>query len=264
MMRATIRKRDSFKGEAELLDFARSYLRNAFPNPQRRGCPSGKELRSLVIQPVQSDPAVFEHLTHCSPCLSEYMIHLDRAKCEMTQRLTISRRIWGRSLVAAFGVVVVFIIGVEFYVNNVGSRAQLHRRTLERTSSAQSAAPIDVATRIAIDLGRASPTRGAERNRMAPQAIPPDHSLELTLHMPIGSHEGLYAVILTSGQSTVWSTTARTSWQNQDLFLQVHADFSQLRAGKYDLQVVSDGSHLGVPIVIKVARRETKNKKHEN
>lgn len=263
-MRAIGWKSDSFKGEAELLDFARSYLPDRFPNPERRGCPSGEELRSFGTQPLQRDPAVGEHLTHCSPCLSAYMIHLDRAKREMTQPLTISRRSWGRSLAAAIGVAVILTVGIELYVNSVRSRALLDRRTLERTASSERAAPTDLATRVEIDLGLASPSRGAEDNRMAPRPIPPDPSVELILHMPIGSREGLYAVALMSGQSPVWSTTAKSSWQGQDLFLRVHADFSQVRAGTYQLQVVSGSSHLRVPIVIKVARTKAGNKKHEN
>ena len=60
--------------EAEFFGFAKSYLSEAFPNPQRVGCPPDCDLRRMVEHPVEArDAATSEHLTCCSPCFRRYM-----------------------------------------------------------------------------------------------------------------------------------------------------------------------------------------------
>ena len=39
------------KKDNELLDFARTYLSESFPNPERQGCPPDGALRSLALTP---------------------------------------------------------------------------------------------------------------------------------------------------------------------------------------------------------------------
>src|SRR5260370_7212806 len=60
------------KKDKDLLDFAHSYLSEAFPNPDRQGCPPDPALRSLALSPTESEPTVTGHLAACSPCFSRY------------------------------------------------------------------------------------------------------------------------------------------------------------------------------------------------
>jgi DNA-directed RNA polymerase specialized sigma24 family protein len=66
--------------EEEFLGFARSYLSEAFPNPERIGCPPDSELKGLAEHPKGADPLISPHLTHCSPCFNRYMKLLDELK----------------------------------------------------------------------------------------------------------------------------------------------------------------------------------------
>ena len=66
--------------EKEFLGFAKSYLSEAFPNPQRIGCPADSELKTLAEHPKGADPTISPHLTHCSPCFNRYMELLDELK----------------------------------------------------------------------------------------------------------------------------------------------------------------------------------------
>jgi hypothetical protein len=66
--------------EEEFLGFAKSYLSEAFPNPQRIGCPPDSELKGLAEHPKEADPLISPHLTHCSPCFNRYMELLDELK----------------------------------------------------------------------------------------------------------------------------------------------------------------------------------------
>jgi hypothetical protein len=60
------------KSGRDLLDFARTYLSTAFPNPDRGGCPPDGALRSLALNPREAEPTVTVHLGSCSPCFKRY------------------------------------------------------------------------------------------------------------------------------------------------------------------------------------------------
>src|SRR6267143_4868006 len=85
-MRMRIKDRAaSEKKSRELLDFARSYLSEAFPNPDRQGCPPDAALRSLAFNPTEGEPAVTEHLAACSPCFRRYGELLTELKAQREQ-----------------------------------------------------------------------------------------------------------------------------------------------------------------------------------
>src|SRR5215472_16849158 len=70
------------RGGKDLLDFARSYLSEAFPNPDRQGCPPDAALRSIAFNPRESQSGVTEHLASCSPCFRRYGELLAELKSE--------------------------------------------------------------------------------------------------------------------------------------------------------------------------------------
>jgi hypothetical protein len=65
------RERREFN-EEEFLRFAKAYLSEAFPNPERTGCPPDSELIGLAEHPLAADPYVSDHLGLCSPCFNRY------------------------------------------------------------------------------------------------------------------------------------------------------------------------------------------------
>ena len=64
------RKCDS---EQEFLAFAKSYLSEAFPNPERIGRPSHSDLMHLAEHPRGAELSITEHLSCCSPSFKEYV-----------------------------------------------------------------------------------------------------------------------------------------------------------------------------------------------
>ena len=67
--------------EQEFREFTKSYLSEAFPNPQRIGCPSDWELIEMSERPNEVKHALIsEHLTFCSPCFNRYMEILGELK----------------------------------------------------------------------------------------------------------------------------------------------------------------------------------------
>jgi hypothetical protein len=60
--------------EDEFLGFTKVYLSEAFPNPQRVGCPEDFDLKDMAEHPTEAMHAhISEHLTCCSPCFNRYM-----------------------------------------------------------------------------------------------------------------------------------------------------------------------------------------------
>ena len=66
--------------DEKFLSFSRSYLSEAFPNPQRNGCPADSDLRQMAEHPKESDAPISQHLTCCSPCFNRYMDLLGELK----------------------------------------------------------------------------------------------------------------------------------------------------------------------------------------
>ena len=70
--------------EQGFLNFAHSYLSEAFPNPQRIGCPTHWELIRMSEHPTQElHAAIGEHLCYCSRCFRRYMEILGELKRRM-------------------------------------------------------------------------------------------------------------------------------------------------------------------------------------
>src|SRR5260370_41001238 len=120
-MRMRIKKRGGLEVKSkDFLDFARSYLSDAFPNPDRQGCPPDVALQSLAVNSSASDAAITEHIANCSPCFRRYSELLTEAKLQRAADGALSwKRIFGWSrahpfLVGAALVCTLFIaIGVS-------------------------------------------------------------------------------------------------------------------------------------------------------
>src|SRR5689334_12027951 len=78
----------------ELLRFADSYLREAFPNPDRIGCPVDDQLRDLAEKPSQAKAVLTEHISCCSPCYQRYAELLQAQKAVSSARHPRARSSW--------------------------------------------------------------------------------------------------------------------------------------------------------------------------
>jgi hypothetical protein len=231
------KKRRVFEREQDLLDFARSYLSEAFPNPERKGCPPDDALRVLASGPIQGDKTASDHLTRCSPCFNAYMAHLAHARAEKVQSQRIRRNTWIRQSLVTAGIAVMLMIAIYVF--------------LTRRHGAPTATAIYVP--VLVDLSNASPSRGGDQSEAgpSPQVIPSGALIDFTLQLPLGSEAREYSVMLSSNQHVVWSDSAQAHLENRQMLLHMHADFTHVRVGKYDLVVVSKGFRLTVPVVLK-------------
>jgi hypothetical protein len=252
------KKRRVFGREQDLLEFARSYLSEAFPNPERKGCPPNNVLRILASRPTKSDESIINHLTCCSPCFNVYRAHLAHARAELVESRKIRRGTWIRRSLVTAGSFAILMIALFVFFNRRHIEPTVAPRTPEPVSKPETPAQVPATAMyvpVPVDLSNASPVRGLDQGEAgpSPQVIPSSPLINLNLLLPLGSEERRYSVSLSSGRNVVWSGLAQAHLENRQLLLHMHADFSHVPAGNYDLVVVSKGFHLTVPVLVKSA-----------
>jgi len=252
------KKRRVLGREQDLLEFARSYLSEDFPNPERKGCPPNNALRVLASRPTDTDESISNHLTCCSPCFNAYMAHLAHARAELieSQKIRRATRVT-RSLVTA-GVLAILMIALYVFFNRRHMEPTVAPRTPEpvgKPATPDQMPATAMYVPVVVDLSNASPVRGHDHSEASPspQVIPSSLLINLNLLLPLGSEERRYSVRLSSSRDVVWSSLALAHLENGQMVLHTHADFSHVSAGNYDLVVVSKGFHLTVPVLVKSA-----------
>ena len=245
-----------FEREQDLLDFTRSYLSEDFPNPERKGCPPDDALRVLAFAPIKSEKSVSDHLTCCSPCFNAYMAHIAHARAEEAQRQTIRRATWIRRSLVAAGVATVLTMAIYLFFS------RRHEPTVAPRTPAPSGNPRTPAqvpatamyVPVLVDLSNASPVRGLGQSKAgpSPQVIPSSPFIDFTLQLPLASEARGYSAMLRSNHHVAWSDSAQAHLENGQTLLHMHADFSHVLVGNYDLVVESKGFRVTVPVVVKI------------
>jgi len=246
------------KSDKHLLDFARSYLSEAFPNPDREGCPPESALRSLAFNPKQSEPTVTEHLAACSPCFRRYAELLAELKTQQQAERSSWTRIsaWSKAhpvLAATALACALFIaIGLALVLRGIRQPNMPPMDTNGRPSPTEPQNPTVAYSPFSLDLSALSRVRGAEPSETESQRLAvPCSPLDLTLTLPLASQEGSYDLRLTSGDRTFWSKSAQAHLLKGKTLIQVEADFRKIRTGNYNLEVQSStGIRLIQPVLI--------------
>src|SRR5438874_4324937 len=188
--------------EAKLVRFARSYLAESFPNPDRIGCPPMDMLRRLAEQPISADLSVTEHLGSCSPCFKQYQELLTEKKAKEQDVSMVSRVLVLVPRSVALAVLIGFgIIGILVAVWLSHKRELVHQEpnwprinlpNNERNRAAEFRPFI-------LDMTEATQVRGV--NQRARSALKmPRKPLHISVYLPIGSDTGAYRVSLNNGE----------------------------------------------------------------
>ena len=248
------------KDSKELLDFARSYLSDAFPNPNRQGCPPDVALRSLAVNPSASEAVVTEHLASCSPCFRRYSELLTEVKVERATEEGLSwKRLFGWSrnhpLLASAVLVCALVIAIGASLLFLRLRlpnappVDAHRtpKPVEPVNPTVAYSPLS------LDLSHLSPVRGSETPTTGSQRRVhlPRSPLDLTLTLPLASEERPYDVKLSAGGHTFWSKSAQAHLHNGQTLIRIKADFTQVPFGNYNLEIESStGIRFVQPVLI--------------
>lgn len=57
-----------------------------FPNPDRKGCPGDEVVREVAARRDLVEDAVWQHITHCSPCYATFLEYKDEIRRERRRR----------------------------------------------------------------------------------------------------------------------------------------------------------------------------------
>ena len=242
----------------DLLDFARSYLSDAFPNPNREGCPGDAALRSLAFNPTEDEFVVTEHLAACSPCFRRYG--------ELLAELTFQREAqkafsWGtipiwtkiHPVLAGTAAVCFLLVAIRVGVSLRPPNAP-QMETNRKPNPTELRNPTVAYLPFSLNLGSLSSVRGSKPPIEAQRRVPvPNSALDLTLTLPLASPEGLYDLRLTADGQTLWSKSAQAHLHTGKTIVQCLADFRQIPEGTYNLEVRSStGIRLIQPVSIRV------------
>jgi hypothetical protein len=235
--------------ERDLLGFARSYLSEMFPNPDRQGCPAPDTLRGFAEHSTRSEGSISTHLSFCSPCFNTYLACLERSRLRM-HRVRRVQRIKIMVTAALVLSVIGFLLITKYPRPETALRTDI--TAAQSRSSLQmhgTATPVSVL----IDLGNASPVRGAPD--VQPSPVPPvilsSPSVHLILKLPFGSEDRNYSIRLNSRESAVWLLTVKPRFNHGQALLHAHADLGQVSPGRYELVVVAKDFRVSVPVLIK-------------
>jgi hypothetical protein len=243
--------------EQDLLAFTRSYLSEAFPNPERQGCPPDNALRVMASAPIRSDKSVSNHLTCCSPCFNAYMAHLAHARGQEIQSQRIRRATWIRRSLVTAGVAVMLIVAVYLFFTRLHGDPTVAPRTPVPSGNPGTPAQVPATAMyvpVLVDLSNASPVRGLSQSEAAPtpQVIPSIPLIDFTLRLPLASEPRGYSVMLRSNRRVIWSDSAQAHLENGQTLLHMRADFTHVRVGNYDLVVESKGFRVTVPVLVTI------------
>jgi hypothetical protein len=192
------RRPDEFDGLFEDV-----YL-NAYPNPERVGCPGLNALRGLATKELPISHPAREHIARCSPCFNEF---------RQLQREIKARRRRGKLLATAAGIVIACGTAITL------TQFQLQESVIARW-----------------DLQNASPSRDFNDYQQPVHLEAPAKKGPIAVTLPLGSEPGQYEVEVrndrNSGAIKEFKSTAAVSNQGKTV-LQITADFSELPVGDY-------------------------------
>jgi len=232
----------------DLLDFARSYLSEAFPNPDRQGCTPDAAIRSLALNPTESQSRVTEHLASCSPCfrrygelLAEFKSQKEKEKGFIWDRISVWTKAHPVLVGTAALCLLLMAIGVGYLLRSTRQPNAPPIDAHRKPNPAEPRDPTVAYLPVNLDLSSLSPIRGsgsapAETQR---RVLVPNSPLYLTLTLPLASPEGRYDLNLMADGQPVWSKPAQAHLQKGKTLIQVDADFTQIQTGNYSLEVRS-------------------------
>jgi hypothetical protein len=221
----------------ELQDIVQQAILREFPNPERKGCSGTESLRQLANRPRPTRDAVWEHVTHCSPCYQEFLDLRTQVKIQLERR---RRAVLRRRVVVA--AVIVVLAGGAITTYEISQRGAFR--------SAPIAGRYESAS---LDLKGRSVTRSVEKQ--APKAQPlilPAKRLDLSIFLPIGSEPGRYDVqFLKKIDEPLLSVSGEATVEHGTTILRAKLDLTGKPAGSFLVglrQPLSDWTYYPVTI----------------
>jgi hypothetical protein len=237
--------------EAALMRDGAKFFREAFPNPDRIGCPDHAALGALAgHRPhTRAEQDVVEHVTCCSPCFIEYE--------ELVQRRRARHRVKVLAACASAAILVSATIWLASHwdrTSPIGQKPEVAKSSPGPTASepAPEVAVLDFQNEHRYRGGNPPPPSAGGRQKYQ---LPP-RRLALTIYLPIGNEEGNYEIaFLNSTGEVVFSRSVEGWLRKHVLTIQLSVDLRSLPTGQYIFRLARNGFQLEeYPLAITSAR----------
>ncbi len=217
----------------------KDFLLEAFPNPERRGCPDDETLKALAEDRLPANDPARLHLGSCSECFAEYrgyrMEHEDFVKGESSAVVPLSggKKAGGRSRFLPWAIAAsVLIVGGGGYLEYRGHHAN-------------KAAPIQLASsepvNATVDLLNSGTLRGGDDPLPLQEVSLPATMVHLSVVLPRFSEAGRYDVMVSkdkSGREVVAMGAGNATALAGNVRVDVTLDLRGTKAGAYFLATV--------------------------
>lgn len=243
-------------------DLLNQYFLEAFPNPERKGCPPGKTLQALAENTLPPGHPALRHVVSCSECYAEYRHYrLDweeahggaafvkqAPKKEPVSSVAVPSKQPSRHMSrwAIAAGVVVLLGGASFFA--------IEHRSVEPHPAelASNAAPVQVT----VDLFDAVTTRGASDEPTPLQQVSlPSSKVVLAVTLPRFSESGPYQILVSkdrAAKDVVARGVGDAVESGEKVQLSANLDLSHAAPGTYFLATVrgSDNGTYYYPLKI--------------
>jgi hypothetical protein len=211
----------------EIRDLLQQAVLRDYPNPERKGCVGTEAVRQVAAQRLPDRDAVWEHITHCSPCYREF---LDvRAELGATRK----KRVCRNRVVLALAVSAV----IGFWIWTRSTHGAQKPPVLAQEPHATVASPLVAKVNVQL-FSAMRDGNGAAGQSTKPVATLGRQVVQLSLSLPVGSDEGAYEVRILDGQfRPLMSRDASTTFVDHVASLSVTFDLSSLAPGAYLLSL---------------------------
>ena len=220
------------------------FLLEAFPNPERKGCPDESVLKALAEGRLPSNDPVGLHVGSCSECYAEYRNYrLDWTESSNMTTSTsavpakpFARRLTWKTYAVAASLFIIFGL-VATYISHRG----------RQFSSVQLASnePVNAI----VDLFNVPTLRSADNDATAAplgKVSLPASIVRLNVTLPRFSESGAYDVVVSqdrAGRQRVAKGTGTAAESNGKVSMTVTLDLRSAKAGAYFLATVRDSDN---------------------
>jgi len=217
----------------------KDFLLEAFPNPERKGCPEDETLKALADDRLPANDPVRLHLGSCSECFAEYrgyrMEHEDFVKTESSAVLPLP----GGTKSVSRSRFLPWAIAASLLIMGGGGYLEYRGNYASKTAPVQlaSSEPVNAT----VDLLNTGTLRGGDDPMPLQQVSLPATMVHLSVVLPRFSEAGRYDVMVSkdrSGREVVAMGAGNATALEGKVTVDVTLDLRAAKAGAYFLATV--------------------------
>jgi len=217
----------------------KDFLLEAFPNPERKGCPDDETLKALADDRLPANDPVRLHLGSCSECFAEYrgyrMEHEDFVKTESSAVLPLP----GGTKSVSRSRFLPWAIAASLLIMGGGGYLEYRGNYASKTAPVQlaSSEPVNAT----VDLLNTGTLRGGDDPMPLQQVSLPATMVHLSVVLPRFSEAGRYDVMVSkdrSGREVVAMGAGNATALEGKVTVDVTLDLRAAKAGAYFLATV--------------------------